>query len=325
MRIVIGSSRRIAVALLVCTLALVPAARGTAQTNKLVSIKVIATADDAITPILYAIKAKMFEQAGLDVQLQKGTGGAAVTAAVVSGSYDIGHASLIALMNAHVRNVPAVVIAPGALFDTKTPYAALLVPKDSVVTSGKDLDGKIVASATLGDLAQVALCSWSELHGGDWHSMKFVEVPMSAAGTALIAHRTSAQSVTEPFLDSALATNQVRSLGSAYAAIAPHFLFSGWFTTTDWAKQHPDLVKKFAQVINQAGDYTNAHHAETAPILGQFSGVPAEVFDHMSQRAFAGTKLRAEDIQPLIDRAARYSIIPHAFPAKEMIESGGDS
>ena len=288
------------------------------QTAKPV-IGALATADDAITPVLYAKSSGMFDRAGLDVSIARGTGGAAVTAAVVSGSYNVGHASVIALMNAHLQNVPVTIIAPGAYFTPQNPYAGLLVSKDAPISSGKDLNGKIVACATLGDLAQVAISSWVEQHGGDWRTLKFVEVPMSAAGAAIEQGRIVAASVTEPFLDAALDRGNVKMLGTAYASIGTRYLFSAWFTTVDWATKNPEVVRTFNAIVQQAGAYSNAHHAETAPILGQFSGVPASVYDHLSQRAYAGTSLSGTDLQPLIDKAARYNVIPRSFPGAELI------
>jgi len=289
-----------------------------AQT-KLPVVTLIATPDDAITPVLYAKASGMFERAGLDVEITKGSGGAAVTAAVVGGSYDIGHAGLIALLAAHVHHVPVVIIAPGAYYQPQNPYAGLLVNKDAGIADAKDLNGKIVASATLGDLATVAIMSWMEAHGGDPKSLKFVEVPMSAAGAALEQNRIAAASVTEPFLDADLQAGKVKMLGTAYASIATHYLFSAWFTTSDWAAKNPDLVRKFQDVVQRAAFYTNLHPDETAPIIGQFSGMQPGVYEHMTQRAYAGTHLTGADLQPLIDTSAHFGIIPQAFPGKELL------
>ena len=287
--------------------------------SKLPTVTVIATADDAITPVLYAKASGMFERAGLDVEITRGTGGAAVTAAVVGGSYNIGHAGLIALLNAHVRHVPVVIIAPGAYFQPQNPYAGLLVSATGGITTAKDLNGKIVASATLGDLAQVAIMSWSEANGGDPKSLKFVEIPMVAAGAAIEQNRVYAASVTEPFLDAALLDGKVKMLGTAYSSIASHYLFSAWFTTTDWAAKNPDLVRKFQDVVQRAAIYTNVHPVETAPIIGQFSDVQPAVYEHMTQRAYAGTHLTPADLQPLIDKSAHFGVIPNTFPAKELL------
>ena len=287
--------------------------------NKLATITLIATPDDAITPVLYAKASGMFERAGLDVEITKGTGGAAVTAAVVGGSYDVGHAGLIALLNAHIRNVPVTIIAPGAYFQPQNPYAGLLVGKDSGIAGAKDLNGKVVASATLGDLAQVAIMSWMEANGGDPKSLKFVEIPMAAAGAAIEQNRVYAASVTEPFLDAALQGGKVKMIGTAYASIASHYLFSAWFTTSDWATKNPDLVRRFQDVVQRAAFYTNQHPDATAPIIGQFSGMQPGVYEHMTQRAYAGTHLTAADLQPLIDKSAHFGVIPSTFPGGELL------
>jgi ABC-type nitrate/sulfonate/bicarbonate transport system substrate-binding protein len=287
--------------------------------SKLPTITLIATPDDAITPVLYAKSSGMFERAGLDVEITKGTGGAAVTAAVVGGSYDVGHAGLIALLNAHIRHVPVVIIAPGAYFQPQNPYAGLLVSATGGITTAKDLNGKIVASATLGDLATVAIMSWMEANGGDPKSLKFVEIPMSAAGPAIEQNRVYAASVTEPFLDVALQGGKVKMLGTAYASIGSHYLFSAWFTTNDWAAKNPVLVRKFQDVVQRAAAYTNAHPDATAPIIGQFSGIEPGVYEHMSQRAYAGTRLTAADLQPLIEKSAHFGVIPNSFPGKELL------
>lgn len=287
--------------------------------SKLPTVTVIASPDDAITPVLYAKASGMFERAGLDVEITKGTGGAAVTAAVVGGSYDVGHAGLLALLSAHIHRVPVVIIAPGAYFQPQNPYAGLLVSTTGGISTAKDLNGKIVSTATLGDLSTVAIMSWMEANGGDPKSLKFVEIPMGAAGAAIEQSRVYAASVTEPFLDAALQGGKVKMLGTAYASIASHYLFSAWFTTSDWATKNPLLVRRFQDVVQRAAFYTNAHPEATAPIIGQFTGMQPGVYEHMSQRAYAGTRLTAADLQPLIEKSAHFGIIPNSFPGKELL------
>lgn len=304
-----------------CTLALALAAMPAAHAQQSpITLHVGFTPDDDVTPLVWGQKSGLFARAGLDVQFERATSGSAVTAAVASGSYDIGKSSLLSLMNAHVKGLPVVLIAAGVLYSTKTPYTELLVPKDVPVTSGKDLNGKVVASASLKDLAQLAISSWVDKHGGDSKTLQFVEVPMSAASVALEEHRIYAASVTEPFLDAAVASGKARGMGSAYAAISPHFLVSGWFATTDWTSKHPDVAKRFARAFAEAAAYTNGHRAETAPMMAELTGIPVAVYSKLGQRAYIATSLSASDIQPLIDAAAKYGFIPRNFPAAELID-----
>jgi hypothetical protein len=78
-------------------------------------------------------------------------------------------------------------------------------------------------------------------------------------------------------------------------------------------------VRKFQDVVQRAAFYTNAHPDATAPIIGQFSAMQPGVFEHMTQRAYAGTRLAPADIQPLIEKAAHFGVIPNSFPAKELL------
>jgi NitT/TauT family transport system substrate-binding protein len=290
-----------------------------ARSAELVPIKVGLTPDDDVTPLIYALNTGMFRAAGLDVQINRTPNGSAVAAGVVSGTFDIGKSSLVSLMNARIKGVPIVLVAPGATYDPKYPYTQLLVASDTGIASGKDLDGKVVASATLRDLAQLAIECWVDAHGGNSQSLQFVEVPMSAAGAALEEHRIYAASVTEPFLDADVATGKTRGLGSAYGSIATHFMFAGWFASSQWADQHVDAVKKFSSVLIRAATYTNAHRPQTAAMMAEFTGIPLAVYEKMTQRATNGTTLRPADVQPLIDKAAQYKIISQRFPAEELI------
>lgn len=290
-----------------------------AQTSDLVPVRAGLTPDDDVTPLVYAVRTGMFRAAGLDVQIERSTNGSAVAAGVISGTYDVGKSSLVSLMNARLKGVPIVLIAPGATYDTKYPYTQLLVADDTGIKSGKDLNGKTVATASLRDLAQLSISAWVDAHGGDASTLQFVEVPMSAAGAALEEHRIYTASVTEPFLDADIATGKIHGLGSGYAAIANHFMFAGWFATSDWASKHLDAASKFSATLIKAARYTNAHRAETAAMMADFTGIPLAVYEKLSQRATNGTTLRAADVQPLIDRAAQYKLIPQRLAAEDLI------
>src|SRR5579863_2831979 len=49
-------------------------------------------------------------------------------------------------MNARIKDVPVVLIAPGVTFDLKYPYTQLLVANDAGISSGKDLNKKFSAA-----------------------------------------------------------------------------------------------------------------------------------------------------------------------------------
>lgn len=290
-----------------------------AQTS-LISLKVGLVPSDDITPVLYAVKSGMFKKAGLDVQLQPATSGAAVVQAVVGGSYDIGKSSLVSLMNAHLRGLPVYLLAAGAVYDSSAPYAELVVAPDSPYKSGKDLDGKLIGVPSLNDLNVVVTDGWVDQHGGDSKTLKFLEIPNSAAIAALGEHRIDAYVMLYPPLAEALATKKAKILGPAYDSVGKHFVFAGWFTSKAWADAHPDVAKKFASVVYEAAKYTNKHHDETAPLIADVTKIPVDTIEHMN-RVDGSTSMNPAQIQPLIDSSAKYKLIPESFPAKDLIWS----
>lgn len=274
--------------------------------------------DDAATPLLYAQSAGLFAKAGIDLKLELQTSGAAVTAAVVSGTFDIGKSSIVPLINAHQHDLPITIVAPASVWNGKSEFAALVVRADSPVKSGKDLDGKLIGVQSLNDLNQVATEAWVAQHGGDPSTLRFIELPMAAGAAALKNGRIDAAAFVEPVLDNALADGQLRPLAGAFGALAPQFLFAAWFSTKGWVQNHPDTARRFARILAQAAQYTNAHHHETAAMVAKFTSIPQDVIEHMT-RTPSGTVLDTGMLQPIIDAAFKYKVIPRTFPATEMI------
>ena len=89
--------------------------------------------------------------------------------------------------------------------------------------------------------------------------------------------------------------------------------------TSAYATQHTDVVAKFARIVTEASAYTNAHHAQTAPLIAEFTAIPIATINKMT-RAICGDAVRTADIQPFIDAAAKYRFIEHTFPASDLID-----
>jgi NitT/TauT family transport system substrate-binding protein len=274
--------------------------------------------DDAATPLLYAQSAGMFAKAGIELKLELQTSGAAVTAAVVSGTFDIGKSSIVPLINAHQHDLPITIVAPASIWNGKSEFAALVVRADSPVKTGKDLEGKLIGVQSLNDMNQVATDAWVGQHGGDPSTLRFVEIPMTSGAAALKSGRIDAAAFVEPVLDNALADGGLRTLAGAYGAIAPQFLFSAWFSTKAWVHDHPEAARRFARILAQAAQYTNTHHRETAAMVAKFTSIPQDVIEHMT-RTPSATALDAAMLQPIIDAALKYKVIARGFAATEMI------
>ena len=292
-----------------------------AQQPTLSTIHVGSVLADDLTPVYYAQKMGWFKREGLDVQVIGGNSGTAMTAAVISGTYEFGKSSLLSAINAHLKGLPLEVIASGPVYDSKNPFGELCVASDSAMATGKDFEGKTFGSPALNGLTDLGMSAWMDAHGGDPKAMKFVELSPTAAAAAIAQHRVDAAILNQPFLAQAVAAKEVKSIAPALDAIAKSFVMAAYFTSSDYAKAHPDIVAKFAKVLYAASAYTNKHHAETAAMMAEVASIPVNIVAHMP-RVDGAVGLNPAQYQPVIDAAAKFKMIPHAFPAREMLLNG---
>jgi NitT/TauT family transport system substrate-binding protein len=289
-----------------------------ASAQSLPVLRIGTSPNDGATVILYAAHADSFRKAGIDAQLTFPATGTAVVTGVLAGALDIGQASLVSLMNAHLRGVPLTLIAPGAVYDARKPFADLVGAVDAPFKGGKDLNGKTIGTPALGDFNALVTSMWVDRNGGDSKTLKFVEIPNSAQIAAIVEHRIDGAVVQQPDLADGLETKRIKVIGHAYSAIADSFMISGWLASAEWAAKHPDLLRAFVRVMADATVYTNAHHAETAQLVADATKIPVDVVRRMG-RVDSAVTLDPAQIQPLIDASAKYKLISSAFPAKELI------
>lgn len=300
------------------TFSLLGLAAAPAQTRPgMVTLRIASIPNDDMTSVLYAWKSGMFAKAGLDVQIDKASSGAAVANALIGGSYDIGKTSISPLFDAYEKGLPFTIVACAAIYDANEPYGGMVVLPDGPIHTGKDMDGKIMGISSLNDIGRVALDAWMMKNGGDPKTVKFIQLPMSASPPALAQHRIDAGQMTNPPLAAALAAHQVRMIPT-FSAVAPKFLFSVWFTTKDYATKHPDVVKKFAAVVSQAAKYVNSHHQQTVDMVAQWTGIAPATVATMP-RVENGAALIPAQLQPVIDASVRDGVIKKPFPAIDLL------
>ncbi len=235
-------------------------AAGAAQAQPaLVKLRIAGFESDALTPFFYAIRSGMFRRAGLEMEFSSIASGAASTAALLAGTFDIANASLISAMSAHLRDVPIVVVAPQIMYTQQNPYGLLQIAADSPLRTGADLNGKVIGVIALNGFNDVVTRAWSDKNGGDAKTLKFVEIPFSATEAALVQGRVDAALMVEPMLSTSLASGKTKTLGDALGAVAGRYMLGAYVAQANWATQHAETVRAFARVMAESAAFTNTH------------------------------------------------------------------
>jgi NitT/TauT family transport system substrate-binding protein len=299
-----------------CALVLGSLAAPSARAAEPPVLRVATIPVDTAADVFYAEEKGFFKAAGLNVQIQPMTSGPVIAQAVVGGSVDIGVANVATIAAARVRGLPLKFIAPAAIATPETKTDAVMVPKDSTIRSGADLNGKTVGINGLRDLQQIEAMGWIDKNGGDAKTVRFVEVPFPQMGGALEAHRVDADLPVEPFVTADRAVGRV--IGQAPQGVAPRLMIVGWFASDAWLAAHPDLAAKFVDAIDKANAWSNAHQKETASILVRYTKLSASVAGTMARSTY-GTSLDPALLQPVLDAARHYAIIDKPISASDLI------
>lgn len=297
-----------------CAMLLSPAAAGS-QTPAPIAFSVVTSSSDSGGEVYYAADLGIFKKYGLDVTIIPVPNGEAAAAAVASGKYEIAQGNLAAIASARDKGIPLVLVAPASLYDAKAATSALLVHNDSTIKKAADLIGKTVGGPGLRDIGTISVDMWLQQQGVNPSSVHFVELSSGQLQPALARGTIDAAIVIEPYLSSALASDD-RVLALPYTAIAPHFIIAAYFTTGDWLKAHAATARAFAGAIAETARWANKNHVLSAQILEKYSHI--HVTPTQTRPVYA-ERLDPVLLQPLIDAAAKDGVLRAVFPATMLL------
>jgi NitT/TauT family transport system substrate-binding protein len=274
--------------------------------------------NDQSLSLVYGDKGGVFRRHGLNVEVSRQTTTATMAAAVVGGSLEIAQGSTLGAIQALARGLPLTLIGNLAYYNAEKPDIGLLVLANSAIRAPKDLEGKTLAGVALSDMNSISTVMWLEQRGVDVSTLKFVEIPASASLAALEQNRISAATVYEPFYSAFLASGKVRALGYPYEALGKHYSNSVLYAETKWAGEHRELIERFLRALQEASAYVAAHEAETSGLLATFAGLDPATMANVKHPE-RGVAISPADIQPIIDAAVKFKVIPKAFAAQDVM------
>ncbi|MGW0331887.1 ABC transporter substrate-binding protein [Streptomyces sp. NPDC003011] len=236
-----------------------------------------------VAPVYLGQKKGFYEKHGLKLTVTTAQGGAAIVPGVVSGQFQFGFSNVTSLMIAQSNNVPVKAVVNGIASTgvQGKDFNALMVKKGSAITSAKQLEGKKVAINTLKNINETAVREAVREAGGDPDKVTFVELAFDQMPAALDQGQIDAVSVVEP------ASATVRSQGGVEIAsplvdVAPDLTVAMYFTSTRYAQQNPEVVRKFEAATAESLAYADAHPDEVRAIVTTYTKIPAPVLEQVT-------------------------------------------
>lgn len=262
----------------------------------------------------YAREQGFFKQAGIDADVQLFTSGGAIAAAVAGGALQVAAANPLPVFQAHERGLDFVIVAPGALYDSRTYPANFVVAPNSTRKTGKDFEGTTIAVTSLSGLDPLGARAWIDKTGGDSRTVKFIELGHAAEADAVASGRVAAALIADPSVP--IAEGKVRALTHSYDALGNHFFAAVWFAKRSWADADPDLVRRFRTAIDRAGDWATRNPLAAAAILKKDMNVVVDRAHEVHARTVETWML-----QPLIDSCVKYGFLKNTMNASDVVWS----
>ena len=304
--------RRLLLAGVLLALTLCAAAR--ADENPVIRIGM--TPVETLAGVYYAEDMGFFRKAGITVEVtQSFAGGAAVTAAVVSGNLDIGAANPLSFANAVARGVPIRALASASLYSVSQPQSLLVIAPNRPVPTASQLNGKVFCGVSVAGMDQLAVVAWMDKMGGDAASVKFVELRPTEEADALQQGRVDACVLAEPVLSEDIAESRVKPISKIYGiAYGDRFSMALFFASVHWLNNNGVVARKFAAALSEASLWASAHPEQAAVILNKYTNL------HVPRaQMIVARSLDVGIIQPVLDVAAKYKMIPRTMKAEELI------
>lgn len=307
----------------VVILAFSPPRAPAAQTEVTLKVGVIPIAD--LAPLYLGIQKGFFRDEQLDLQPVSAQGGAAIVPAVIAGDDQVGFSNMVSLMlaSAHGLTLRTVMAGSEAVGRTRRAPAAVMTIANGPIKNVKDLEGKTIAVNTVNNIGDVTIRDVLEQRGVNVSSIKFVELGFAEMPVALTQGRVDAIWANEPFVTVALAAG-ARVLFNNYESYDPNLTVASYFTSTQYADAHPDVIARLQRALARSLTYAEAHPEETRSVLSVYTRLEPNLSNAMalprwsaaihmaSVKKLQSSMLRFGLLKGPVDLSA---LIPHDVPA----------
>lgn len=225
-----------------------------------------------------------FSAENIVVTAQVIRGGAAAIPAMTSGSIDVLFSNATSVVEALARGIDLRLIIEGTIMANKPPDSGALVKRrGDPIRTGKDLEGKVIATNALRDVIWMVVTAWITATGGDTQKVGIVEVPIPAMVDAIKQKRVDAALIIDPVLTVALDDPALELLDWPLSKVYAGGPTSMWVTTADMTQRRPADLRAFVRAYKRGALWVNANLGKDAyyDLVAAFSGLNENVLRRM--------------------------------------------
>jgi NitT/TauT family transport system substrate-binding protein len=150
-------------------------------------------------------------------------------------------------------------------------FDVLTLPSSGIQTPA-DLEHKTIAVNLTNNIQTLMIDSVLKSEDVNPALVRFVVIPFPKMVAALKTHRVDAMSAVEPFITTAEQEVGAQPILDQCSGPDSNLPLSGYFSTTAWAQQHPEAVRRFQQAMAQAQGIADTDRAQVEKTLLKYVG-----------------------------------------------------
>jgi NitT/TauT family transport system substrate-binding protein len=272
-----------------------------------------------VAALYVAVDQGLFEDEGLTVTPEVGTGGGAgLVAGLVSGDLNFVYTNYVSVVQAASEGLPLKMVREN---DRPGPQALYSLPA-SGITKPADLEGKKVAINGLGNIMELTTRAALEENDVDPDSVEFVELPPPDMLAALSAGNIDAAWLAEPFVTIAGSQGDVEVL-DVFSGSTEDLPVAGWGTSAQFAAENPNTVAAFTRAMDAAMEMVDEDPSLVAEIVPTYTQLTPEVAAKLNPINFA-VESNLADISQVEELMRKYGFIDDEVDVDELIAAQGD-
>jgi NitT/TauT family transport system substrate-binding protein len=260
---------------------LAPGAANAQTTDTALRVGVLPIVD--VAPLYLGMAKGFFKDEHLAIEPVPAQGGGAVAAAVISGDEQFGYGNVVSMMLAAAHGLPMVAVTDGSqsIADGHHVNTLLVVSAAGPIKTLHDFNGKTLAVNALNTISEIMIKDVLERRGVDISTVKFVEMPIQDMAAALKTGRIDIAMETEPFL-TADKNPDGRPMIEPFDSYAKRVTLASYFTSAQYATDHPDVVARFRRAMLKSLAYATDHIDEVRNIIPSYTRIDATTASNMA-------------------------------------------
>ncbi|MEU3019917.1 ABC transporter substrate-binding protein [Nocardiopsis sp. NPDC007018] len=265
-----------------------------------------------VAPVYLGVEQGFFEDRGIDLRLESGSGGAAVVPGVISGEFDFAFSNIVSLVIAREQGLPLTALSNGVTSagEQGADFGGVFVLSDSDVTGAADLEGLTVAANNLNNIGDTTVRQSVRAAGGDPAEVDFVELPFPDMPAALETGQIDAVWAVEPFASTIREAGH-REIASNFVDTHPDLSVAAYFTSETRIAEDPDLFEDVTAALHESLAYADANPDEVRRILADYTEIDPSLIERMALPRFP-EEIHEESVRTLADLMVTDGLVDEA-------------